>query len=640
MRRVRIVRSEGEKPAGTGSADSAAAGSGPADDVPADGAQVASDASGGEGVSSGVAGTAREALGGPTVSGRSHRTGGRHRRAGGHRLWWIAPAAVGAVVVAGGVVVALSWPKLAVLRSQAALARVEQTGAAGSLEATFTSGSQTVPLRVEGGRLYPLHPVAAGVTGTVTVEASVPGWLGWLAGHVRRAELRVATPAVRLENVVSVITPGSRPVARFSRPVAAVAWVTASGRVERSLPSPSAAVPIGATATAGSIGRVEVEAAAEPWERLSAPSTLTYFATAGTQAVLAASPAPSTTLPALSSPISLSFAEPVAKIWGSKLPTVTIAVADTAVPGHWVRDGASELVFEPAADALWPNQTVVVHFPSPIEVGTFSATSGATSGNLTSDVTSSGQLPTRTSIDFSTPRASTLALQEMLATLDYLPVSWSPSTGSSPWTSMAAARRAAIDPPAGTFSWRWTMPPRFESLWSQGQYTVVTRGALMAFEHVNGLNYTPARSNPLLWPTLVKAVVDHRVDPHPYVWIDVSKTLPEHIDLWSNGKIIIRSLANTGIPQTPTQDGTFPVYLRYKVHYMNGFNPNGTPYHDLVHWIAYFNGGDAVHGFYRPDGYGFPQSLGCVELPVEGTDPVAEQVWGYDHIGTLVTVHN
>jgi len=640
MRRVRIVRSEGEGQSGAGPTGSGAAGSGPAGGVPGGSGEMASDVSGG-GVSGGAGtGSAEEASGGAAVSGRLHRTGARHQRAGGHRFWWIVPAAVVAAVVAAGVVVALSWPKLTVLRSRAALARVEQTGAAGSLEATFTLGSKTVPLRVEGDRLFPVHPVVAGVTGTVTVQASVPGWLGWLAGHVRRAELRVSTPVVRLENAVSVITPGSRPIARFSRPVAAVAWVTASGRVERTLPSPSAAVPIGATATAGSIGRVKVEAAAEPWERLSAPATLTYFATSGVRAVLAANPAPSTTLPALSSPISLSFAEPVAKVWGSKLPTVTIAVTDTAVPGHWVRDGASELTFEPAADALWPNQTVVVHFPSPIEVGAFSATPSATSSNLTSDVTSSGRLATRSSIDFSTPSGSTLALQEMLASLDYLPVSWSPSAGTSPWTSMAAARRAAVDAPAGTFSWRWTMPQRLESLWSAGSYTVVTRGALMAFEHVNGLNYSPARSNPLLWPTLVKAVVDHRVDPHPYVWIDVSKTLPEHIDLWSNGKIVIQSLANTGIPQTPTQDGTFPVYLRYKVHYMNGFNPNGTPYHDLVHWIAYFNGGDAVHGFYRPDGYGFPQSLGCVELPVEGTDPVAEQVWGYDHIGTLVTVHN
>jgi lipoprotein-anchoring transpeptidase ErfK/SrfK len=66
---------------------------------------------------------------------------------------------------------------------------------------------------------------------------------------------------------------------------------------------------------------------------------------------------------------------------------------------------------------------------------------------------------------------------------------------------------------------------------------------------------------------------------------------------------------------------------------MSGYNPNGTYYHDLVYWINYFNGGDAVHGFVRAS-YGFPQSLGCVELPI----PVAAQVYPQVHIGTLVTV--
>ena len=50
-------------------------------------------------------------------------------------------------------------------------------------------------------------------------------------------------------------------------------------------------------------------------------------------------------------------------------------------------------------------------------------------------------------------------------------------------------------------------------------------------------------------------------------------------------------------------------------------------------WVAYFNGGDAVHGFLRP-GYGYPQSLGCVELPYSA----AQAVYPYDLIGTLVGV--
>ena len=68
---------------------------------------------------------------------------------------------------------------------------------------------------------------------------------------------------------------------------------------------------------------------------------------------------------------------------------------------------------------------------------------------------------------------------------------------------------------------------------------------------------------------------------------------------------------------------------------MRGTNPNGTPYADFVRWVSYFNGGNAVHGFVRSS-YGFPQSLGCVELPFA----TAQVAWPYMHIGTLVTVHS
>jgi hypothetical protein len=40
-----------------------------------------------------------------------------------------------------------------------------------------------------------------------------------------------------------------------------------------------------------------------------------------------------------------------------------------------------------------------------------------------------------------------------------------------------------------------------------------------------------------------------------------------------------------------------------------------------------------VHSYYRPS-YGYPQSLGCLELPLSS----AEQVWPYLTYGTLVTV--
>jgi hypothetical protein len=49
--------------------------------------------------------------------------------------------------------------------------------------------------------------------------------------------------------------------------------------------------------------------------------------------------------------------------------------------------------------------------------------------------------------------------------------------------------------------------------------------------------------------------------------------------------------------------------------------------------VSYFNGSDAVH-YYPRGSYGWPQSLGCVELPYDQ----AQKAWPFLTYGTLVTV--
>ena len=67
---------------------------------------------------------------------------------------------------------------------------------------------------------------------------------------------------------------------------------------------------------------------------------------------------------------------------------------------------------------------------------------------------------------------------------------------------------------------------------------------------------------------------------------------------------------------------------------MSGTNPDGSTYNDPgIQWISYFNGGDALHAFTRAQ-YGFPQSLGCVEM----TYANAETMFPLTPLGTLVTV--
>jgi len=154
----------------------------------------------------------------------------------------------------------------------------------------------------------------------------------------------------------------------------------------------------------------------------------------------------------------------------------------------------------------------------------------------------------------------------------------------------------------------------------------------MAFESVQGLPLDGLPSS-AVWKDLLKAAKAQRDNPNGYTYAIASKVLPETLTIWHDGRQVFQSLANTGIPVAPTDDGTFPVYLRYRFQVMQGTNPDGTHYADPVQFVSYFQAGEAVHYFPRYS-YGFPQSLGCVELPLDA----ASQAWPYLTYGSLVTV--
>ena len=126
------------------------------------------------------------------------------------------------------------------------------------------------------------------------------------------------------------------------------------------------------------------------------------------------------------------------------------------------------------------------------------------------------------------------------------------------------------------------------------------------------------------------------MDASPYDYFLVTETLPETLYLWSNGQVILQTPVNSGVSGAATALGTWPVYLRFTSATMSGVNPDGTHYKDPgVPWVSYFNGSDAVHGFVR-SGYGYPQSVGCVEVPID--NGAAATIYPTDPYGTLVTV--
>jgi peptidoglycan hydrolase-like protein with peptidoglycan-binding domain len=161
---------------------------------------------------------------------------------------------------------------------------------------------------------------------------------------------------------------------------------------------------------------------------------------------------------------------------------------------------------------------------------------------------------------------------------------------------------------------------------------MMTRGALMAFENDHGI-LADGVAGPIVWRTLINAAVTGRGSSFGYTFVSVSLS-GQHLSLWHNGHTVMTTAVNTGIAQAPTAAGTYPVYEHLRVTTMSGTNPDGSHYHDPgIQFVSYFNGGDALHAFTRAQ-YGFPQSLGCVEMALGP----AGQVWPYTPIGTLVHV--
>jgi len=231
-----------------------------------------------------------------------------------------------------------------------------------------------------------------------------------------------------------------------------------------------------------------------------------------------------------------------------------------------------------------------------------------------------------------------LWLNEALAVLGYLPATFSPSAPEPAQAVRlalsASARAQTFKPLQGSWKLRYDHPNTWVSLWSAGEDTPITEGAVMAFESQHHLA-VDGIAGPDVIHALSQALASGEMAPQvPYSYILVTTSLPETLELWVNGKLVLKSLCNTGIPQAPTPYGTYSVYVQYASQEMKGKDPNGTPYDDPdVPYVSYFYQGCAVHGFVRQK-YGFPQSLGCVELPY----PAAAKVFAFTHIGTLVTI--
>ncbi len=156
---------------------------------------------------------------------------------------------------------------------------------------------------------------------------------------------------------------------------------------------------------------------------------------------------------------------------------------------------------------------------------------------------------------------------------------------------------------------------------------------MMKFESTHEIT-VDGLAGPGVWRALLSDAIAGKRLSSGYTYVYVHREVPEVLTLWHDGHTVLTSAANTGISGAETELGTFPVFEHIPEGTMSGTNPDGSHYEDPgIKWISYFNGGDAIHNFDRAS-FGTPQSLGCVELPLQS----AAEVWPYTPIGTLVTI--
>jgi peptidoglycan hydrolase-like protein with peptidoglycan-binding domain len=528
---------------------------------------------------------------------------GRRRRRGP----WIAAGILLVLACAfGAAVVVVKTSKATLKADPSALARIGMPIGGGTVErvsVVHAKDQRPIPVKLQGDPIIlPKGTVAAGTRYQIRVVVRRPGYLSWLTGKTQTLTRTVTTPSTTLRSQYVTLRHGTLRI-HFKHPVRVVAYGPQGHLKSHRFHRARSAVTLPHATTAGT---TYVAGQVQPWETSSAVA-VSWFPS-GSKATAVARPAPGAQITS-STPITLTFSKPISKVLGSHMPTVTPAGA-----GSWHRLSSHAIVFRPYGYGL--DQKVSIGLPDGVRLAGGTQTSSASDGT------------------WNVPAGSTVRLQQVLAELGYLPLTFK-YAGAGPGTTVAKQEAAAVHPPKGTFGWRWSSTPSaLTSQWQAGAYGTMTKGAVMMFENQHDMT-ADGVAGPQVWKALITAMLKHEKNTFGYTFVQVSEGSPESLQLWHDGQTKLSGIpVNTGVPGAETATGTYPVFEHIPVTTMSGTNVDGSHYTDPgIKWVSYFNGGDALH-YYPRGGYGYPQSNGCVEMD----EPDAAAVYPYTPIGTLVDV--
>ena len=443
----------------------------------------------------------------------------RRYRLHGPRAW----RGVVAVAVAAAAAAAVAcYPRVTVGDGVRALARVRTTSfgtRVTQIRVSWPGGAIAASAR--RGAVWPTGPVPAGRTVDIHAHVAAPTWLAWLPGFQSVSTWTVHTPSAPAVAHTHILRPLDHALTvSFRAPVAK--WRLRARRgYGRWHHGPVRLAPDTAP---GQAGRLDIQAVSRSWETSQRTVVIAWATPAYLTASVAATAASST------SPLVLQFSAPVVNARPSAWQV------SPKVPGTWQALSPARFQFTPSGAGFPPDTTVTVTVP-----GHRRGVRGANRAYLAHTFRG------RTVV----AAGSVTRLQQWLAGLGYLPVTWHPTgTGAAPDSA------TLWNPQPGTFAWRWTtLPAALTSLWTVGVMNVITTGGLMQFQRVAGLPVT-GTADGATWAALRVAWTHHERSPDGYTYILASESRPERVQLWVNGVETLTTRANTGIPATPTYLGT------------------------------------------------------------------------------------
>jgi len=182
--------------------------------------------------------------------------------------------AVAAAVVAG---ITLTSAKASLSADDVAIAKIGMPLGGGSIESiSVVTGphSQSVPVKIEHGKILPEQLIAANQQLQIQVTVKRPGWISWLAGAKQKLQLTLTTPVASLRSHYITVRKGGQLHAHFRQPISAYTFGTSPNHMTRTVrprPSDTIALP-----HSGLAGTEYLSASPRTWEKAGTAS-VSYF---------------------------------------------------------------------------------------------------------------------------------------------------------------------------------------------------------------------------------------------------------------------------------------------------------------------------------------------------------------------------